>query len=172
MVLSRTSSRSPFLKGLTEETVRAISAKKNEPPFMLEFRLKAFQKWKEMKEPEWANIDYPPIDYQNISYYSAPKKKQELNSLDEVDPEILKTFERLGIPLDEQKRLANVAVDVVFDSVSLGTTFQKNTPRSGRRPLLHLRSGPQISGARRKILRQRRSDRRQLFYRAQFRRIF
>ncbi len=120
-----------FPKGLTEETVRAISAKKNEPPFMLEFRLKAFQKWKEMKEPEWANIDYPPIDYQNISYYSAPKKKQELNSLDEVDPEILKTFERLGIPLDEQKRLANVAVDVVFDSVSLGTTFQKTLQEAG-----------------------------------------
>ncbi len=120
-----------FPKGLTEETVRAISAKKDEPPFMLEFRLKAFQKWKEMKEPEWANIDYPPIDYQNISYYSAPKKKQTLNSLDEVDPEILKTFERLGIPLDEQKRLANVAVDVVFDSVSLGTTFQKTLQEAG-----------------------------------------
>ncbi len=120
-----------FPKGLTEETVRAISAKKNEPPFMLEFRLKAFEKWKEMKEPDWANIDYPPIDYQNISYYSAPKKKQELNSLDEVDPEILKTFERLGIPLDEQKRLANVAVDVVFDSVSLGTTFQKTLQEAG-----------------------------------------
>lgn len=120
-----------FPKGLTEETVRAISAKKNEPPFLLAFRLRAFEKWKEMKEPAWANIHYPPIDYQNISYYSAPKKKQELNSLDEVDPEILKTFERLGIPLDEQKRLANVAVDVVFDSVSLGTTFQKTLQEAG-----------------------------------------
>ncbi len=120
-----------FPKGLTEETVRAISEKKNEPPFMLAFRLKAFQQWKEMKEPAWANIHYPPIDYQNISYYSAPKKKQTLSSLDEVDPEILKTFERLGIPLDEQKRLANVAVDVVFDSVSLGTTFQKTLQEAG-----------------------------------------
>ena len=120
-----------FPKGLTEETVRAISAKKNEPAFMLEFRLKAFQKWKEMKEPEWANVDYPPIDYQDISYYSAPKKKPSLNSLDEVDPEIFKTFERLGIPLDEQKRLANVAVDMVFDSVSIGTTFQKSLQEAG-----------------------------------------
>jgi Fe-S cluster assembly protein SufB len=112
-------------KGLSENTIRTISAKKNEPAFLLEFRLKAFRRWQEMELPEWANVKYPPIDYQNICYYSAPKKKQELSSLDEVDPEILKTFERLGIPLDEQKRLANVAVDVVFDSVSLGTTFQK-----------------------------------------------
>ncbi len=120
-----------FPKGLSEETVRAISAKKNEPPFLLEFRLKAYAKWQGMKEPHWGNLHYPPIDYQNICYYSAPKKKQELSSLDEVDPEILKTFERLGIPLDEQKRLANVAVDVVFDSVSLGTTFQKTLKEAG-----------------------------------------
>ncbi len=121
-----------FPKGLSEETVRAISAKKNEPPFLLEFRLKAYAKWKEMKEPhDWANLTYPPIDYQNICYYSAPKKKQELSSLEDLDPEILKTFERLGIPLDEQKRLANVAVDVVFDSVSLGTTFQKTLKEAG-----------------------------------------
>ncbi len=118
-------------KGLTEETVRAISAKKNEPAFLLEFRLKAFAKWKEMTEPNWANVRYPPIDFQEICYYSAPKKKQSLNSLEEVDPEILKTFERLGIPLDEQKRLSNVAVDVVFDSVSLGTTFQKTLKEAG-----------------------------------------
>ncbi len=120
-----------FPKGLSEETVRAISEKKKEPPFLLDFRLKAFHRWKEMKEPSWANVRYPPIDYQDICYYSAPKKKQSLNSLDEVDPEILKTFERLGIPLDEQKRLTNVAVDIVFDSVSLGTTFQKTLQEAG-----------------------------------------
>lgn len=120
-----------FPKGLTEETVRAISAKKQEPPFLLQFRLKAFAKWLKMKEPAWANVTYPPIDYQNISYYSEPKSKPRLESLDEVDPEILKTFEKLGIPLEEQKRLANVAVDVVFDSVSLGTTFQKKLQEAG-----------------------------------------
>ncbi len=110
-------------KGLNEDVVRAISAKKNEPEFMLEFRLKAYRKWLELQEPRWVNVDYPEIDYQNISYYSAPKTKPSLNSLDEVDPEVLRTFEKLGIPLDEQKRLSNVAVDMVFDSVSIGTTF-------------------------------------------------
>jgi Fe-S cluster assembly protein SufB len=120
-----------FPKGLSEETVRAISAKKEEPPFLLDFRLKAYNRWKEMKEPVWANVNFPPIDYQNISYYSAPKKKQKLGSLEEVDPELLKTFEKLGIPVDEQKKLANVAVDLVFDSVSLGTTFQKKLQEAG-----------------------------------------
>jgi Fe-S cluster assembly protein SufB len=120
-----------FPKGLTEEVVRAISQKKNEPDFLLDFRLKAFAAWQEMQEPTWAHLRYSPIDYQNISYYSAPKKKQSLDSLNEVDPELLKTFERLGIPLEEQKRLANVAVDVVFDSVSLGTTFQKTLQEAG-----------------------------------------
>ncbi len=120
-----------FPKGLTEDTVRAISAKKEEPPFLLEFRLKAFRKWKELEEPRWPNVSYPRIDYQDICYYSAPKKKQKLNSLDEVDPELLKTFERLGVPVDEQKRLTNVAVDLVFDSVSLGTTFQKQLKEAG-----------------------------------------
>jgi Fe-S cluster assembly protein SufB len=118
-------------KGLNENTIRAISAKKNEPAFLLAFRLKAYAQFLEMKEPNWANLRHPPIDYQKICYYSAPKKKQSLSSLSEVDPEILKTFERLGIPLDEQKRLANVAVDVVFDSVSLGTTFQKTLKEAG-----------------------------------------
>ncbi len=118
-------------KGLNEETVRAISAKKGEPAFLLDFRLEAFRRWKEMKEPHWANLSYPPIDYQAITYYSAPKKKQKLNSLDQVDPELLKTFEKLGIPLEEQKRLSNVAVDLVFDSVSLGTTFQKKLKEAG-----------------------------------------
>lgn len=118
-------------KGLNEDVIRAISAKKEEPTFLLEFRLKAYKKFLEMKEPDWANLRYPPIDLQGITYYSAPKKKQSLNSLDEVDPEILRTFEKLGIPLDEQKQLANVAVDVVFDSVSLGTTFKKTLQDAG-----------------------------------------
>jgi Fe-S cluster assembly protein SufB len=118
-------------KGLNEETIREISKKKGEPAFMLEFRLKAYQKWLQMKEPKWPNVTYPKIDYQNITYYSAPKKKPQLNSLDEVDPEVLKTFERLGIPLDEQKRLTNVAVDMVFDSVSIGTTFKKKLDEAG-----------------------------------------
>lgn len=118
-------------KGLTEETIRLISEKKQEPPFMLAFRLKAYQRWLKSEEPSWGNIFYPPIDYQNITYYSAPKKKPQLGSLSEVDPEVLKTFERLGIPLDEQKRLANVAVDMVFDSVSIGTTFKQKLDDAG-----------------------------------------
>lgn len=118
-------------KGLNEDVIRAIAAKKEEPDFLLDFRMKAYRKWLDMKEPRWVNVDYPEIDYQNISYYSAPKKKRSLNSLDEVDPEVLKTFERLGIPLDEQKRLANVAVDLVFDSVSIGTTFKKKLEEAG-----------------------------------------
>ncbi|MEI8300485.1 MAG: Fe-S cluster assembly protein SufB [Chlamydiota bacterium] len=120
-----------FPKGLTEETVRAISLKKNEPSFLLEFRLKAYRKWLTMKQPSWANLGVNPIDFQDIRYFSEPKKKQTLESLDEVDPEILKTFEKLGIPLDEQKRLANVAVDIVFDSVSLGTTFHQTLKDAG-----------------------------------------
>ncbi|MGD2169646.1 MAG: Fe-S cluster assembly protein SufB [Chlamydiota bacterium] len=120
-----------FDKGLTTETIRKISSKKNEPSFLLEFRLKAFEKWKEMKEPKWSNLTYAPINYQDISYYSEPKSKPKLESLSEVDPEILKTFEKLGIPLEEQKRLTNVAVDVVFDSVSIGTTFHQKLKESG-----------------------------------------
>jgi Fe-S cluster assembly protein SufB len=120
-----------FPKGLTEETVREISRIKNEPEFLLEFRLKAFRKWKEMAPPNWAKLNIDPIDFQDIRYYAAPKKKQELSSLDEVDPEILRTFEKLGIPLEEQKRLSNVAVDVVFDSVSLGTTFHESLEKAG-----------------------------------------
>jgi Fe-S cluster assembly protein SufB len=111
-----------FPPGLNEDVVRAISAKKNEPEWMTEWRLKAYRKWLEMTEPDWAKVDYPAIDYQKISYFSAPKEK--LESLDEVDPEILATYEKLGIPLDEQKLLANVAVDAVFDSVSVATTFK------------------------------------------------
>ncbi len=118
-------------KGLNEETIRRISEKKKEPKFMLDFRYKAYKKWLESQEPKWANVNYSKIDYQNITYYSAPKTKQKLKSLDEVDPEILNTFKRLGIPLDEQKRLANVAVDLVFDSVSIGTTFKKKLDEAG-----------------------------------------
>ncbi len=119
-------------KGLTEETVRLISAKKNEPDFMLQFRLEAFRHWQKMPLPEWANVAYPPIDYQEIIYYAAPKApKEKLQSLDEVDPELLKTFDKLGIPLSEQKRLAGVAVDAVFDSVSVATTFKKDLMKHG-----------------------------------------
>ena len=122
-------------KGLDEDIIRAISAKKQEPEFMLEWRLKAFRHWasleKAQAEPKWANVKYPPIDYQNIVYYSAPKRKPELKSLDEVDPEILRTYEKLGIPLAEQKMLAGVAVDAVFDSVSVATTFKAKLAELG-----------------------------------------
>lgn len=118
-------------KGLNEEIIRAISAKKEEPAYMLEFRLKAYRKWLEMEEPHWPNVTYPQIDYQDICYYSAPKMQPKLNSLADVDPEVLKTFERLGIPVDEQMRLTNVAVDMVFDSVSIGTTFKKKLEEAG-----------------------------------------
>ena len=118
--------------GLSEDTVRLISAKKNEPEWMLEFRLKAFRHWLKMEEPNyWANINYPKIDYQEITYYAAPKKKETKESLDEVDPELLKTFEKLGIPITEQKMLANVAVDAVFDSVSVATTYKKKLAKAG-----------------------------------------
>lgn len=111
-------------KGLNENVIRLISSKKKEPPFMLEWRLNAYRRWLTMKEPQWPNVHYPKIDYQDIIYYSAPKQKKLLNTLDEVDQELLKTFEKLGIPLEEQKRLAGVAVDAVFDSVSVATTFK------------------------------------------------
>lgn len=120
-----------FPKGLSEETVRALSKKKEEPSFLLDFRLKAYHRWKELSPPDWANLKISPIDFQEMRYFAAPKKKQQLSSLDEVDPELLKTFNKLGIPLDEQKLLANVAVDVVFDSVSLGTTFHETLEKSG-----------------------------------------
>ncbi len=118
-------------KGLNEDIVRFISAKKNEPAWMLEWRLEAFRLWQKMEEPEWAHVHYPKIDYQNAYYYSAPKKKPTLNSLDEADPELVKTFEKLGISLEEQKRLAGVAVDVVFDSVSVKTTFKETLKEKG-----------------------------------------
>src|SRR5438093_4997863 len=119
-------------KGLSEDTVRLISAKKNEPDWMLQFRLKAFRGWLKMSEPKhWPNFTYPTIDFQNISYYAAPKHKAKKTSMDEVDPELVKTFEKLGIPLSEQKLLANVAVDAVFDSVSVATTYKAKLKKAG-----------------------------------------
>lgn len=118
-------------KGLSEDTVRFISAKKNEPEWMLDFRLRAFRKWLTMKEPDWSDNHYPAIDYQDISYYSEPKEMAKKKSLDEVDPELLATFDKLGIPLNEQKRLTNVAVDAVFDSVSIATTFREELAKAG-----------------------------------------
>ena len=118
-------------KGLDEDVVRLISAKKGEPEWLLDWRLKAFRAWQKMDEPAWQNVTYHAIDYQDISYYAAPKEKPKLNSLDEVDPEIRRTFEKLGIPLEEQKLLANVAVDAVFDSVSVATTFKKQLAEHG-----------------------------------------
>lgn len=118
-------------KGLNHETIRLISKKKNEPDWMLEFRLKAFEKWLTMKMPNWAHLNIPEIDYQDIIYYSAPKQEPKYTSLDEIDPEIKATFDKLGIPLDEQKRLSGVAVDVVMDSVSVKTTFQETLAEKG-----------------------------------------
>jgi Fe-S cluster assembly protein SufB len=118
-------------KGLNEDIVRAISAKKGEPDWLLAFRLKAYRHWLTMVEPHWAHADYPALDYQDIVYYSAPKQKKQLGSMDEVDPELVRTFEKLGIPLHEQKMLANVAVDVVFDSVSVTTTFKDKLRAAG-----------------------------------------
>jgi Fe-S cluster assembly protein SufB len=117
--------------GLNEDIVRLISAKKGEPEFMLQWRLKAFRHWLTMKEPTWANVHYPPIDYQSIVYYSAPKQKSGPKSLDEVDPKLLETYEKLGIPLREREKLAGVAVDAVFDSVSVATTFKEKLKEVG-----------------------------------------
>ncbi len=118
-------------KGLNEDIVRLISSKKEEPQWLLDWRLKAFNHWEKMTEPKWPNVKYPPIDYQDIIYYAAPKKKNILNSLDEADPELLRTFEKLGISIDEQKRLTGVAVDIVIDSVSVITTFKEALSQLG-----------------------------------------
>ena len=123
-------------KGLSEDIIRIISKKKNEPEWVLEYRLKAYRHWITLTDPthtdkKWAKVDYPPIDFQDLTYYSAPKKKSEKKSMDELDPELIKTFERLGIPLTEQKRISGVAVDVVFDSVSIGTTHQADLEKVG-----------------------------------------
>ena len=118
-------------KGLNEDIIRFISQKKDEPKWMLDWRLEAFKKWKRMEKPNWAKVSFPDIDFQDIYYYAAPKAKKKLNSLDEVDPELLKTYEKLGIPLNEQKMLAGVAVDAVFDSVSVATTFREKLSEVG-----------------------------------------
>jgi Fe-S cluster assembly protein SufB len=118
-------------KGLNEDVIRLISLKKNEPEWLLEFRLKAFRHWQTMAEPTWPNVKYPKIDFQDISYYSAPKAKKKLASMDEVDPELLRTFEKLGVPMHEQKALAGVAVDVIFDSVSVTTTYKQRLAEVG-----------------------------------------
>ncbi len=118
-------------RGLNEDVVRLISSKKNEPAFMLEWRLKAYRRWLTMKEPHWANLHYEPIDYQNIIYYSAPKSVKPLQSLDDVDPELLRVYDKLGISLSEQKKLAGVAVDAIFDSVSVGTTMKEELSKYG-----------------------------------------
>ncbi len=118
-------------KGLSEDTIRFISAKKDEPQWLLDFRLKAYQHWLTMTPPAWANVHYPPVDFQAISYYSAPKAKKKLASMDEVDPELLKTFEKLGVPMNERAKLAGVAVDVIFDSVSVATTYKAKLAEVG-----------------------------------------
>ena len=118
-------------KGLSEDVIRLISAKKGEPEWLLEFRLSAFRHWLTMTEPTWPNVRYPKIDFQSISYYSAPKAREKLSSMDEVDPELLRTFEKLGVPMNERAALAGVAVDVIFDSVSVATTFRKKLAEAG-----------------------------------------
>ncbi len=118
-------------KGLSEDVIRTISAKKNEPEWLLEFRLKSFRHWQTMTEPKWPNVKYPKIDFQNISYYSAPKPKATKKSMDEVDPELLRTFEKLGVPMHERAALAGVAVDVIFDSVSVTTTYKEKLAKVG-----------------------------------------
>ena len=121
-----------FAAGLDEDTVRRISARKNEPEWMLEWRLKAYRAWVEMPTPEWAHVSFPPIDFDDISYFSAPKSQKDApKSLDDVDPELLRTYEKLGIPLHERARLAGVAVDVVFDSVSVATTYKDQLAKAG-----------------------------------------
>ncbi len=118
-------------KGINRDTIKLISAKKNEPEFLLKFRLRAYDEWLKMKEPNWAKLGYPPINYQDIIYYAAPKKDKKKESLEEVDPKLLETFEKLGIPISEQKRLTNVAVDAVFDSVSIATTYKEKLAEHG-----------------------------------------
>ena len=132
-----------FGKGLNESIIRKISDRKKEPKWLLNYRLKAFEYWQTLKEPEWADINYDPIDFQSISYYAEPKSRSESEapkSLDDLDPELIKTFEKLGIPLSEQKRISGVAVDVVFDSVSVGITHTEETQKIRGDFLFHFRS--------------------------------
>ena len=134
--------------GLDESVVRLISHKKGEPEFLLEWRLRALRHWQQMREPHWAQLHYAPIDYQAISYYSAPKQNKDgPKSLDEVDPKLLATYDKLGVPLHERARLAGVAVDAVFDSVSVATTFKERLADRRRHLLLLLRGGAEAPGA-------------------------
>ncbi len=155
--------------GLDEEVIRGISRRKSEPQFLLDWRLRALERWLTMREPHWAKVNYPPIDYQAISYYSAPKAKTDgPKSLSEVDPKLLATYEKLGVPLHERARLAGVAVDAVFDSVSVATTF-KDRLAAGRRGVLPvLRGGADASGTDRAVPGQRRALCRQFLRGAQF----
>ena len=155
-------------KGLTEDTVRFISAKKGEPEWMLEWRLGAFRRWREMREPNWARVHYPKIDYQNAYYYAAPKNTPLKQSLDEVDPKLLETYKKLGIPLHEQMLLAGVAVDAVFDSRLGRDDLQGEAHRSGRDLLPDLRSDPRLSRSGAEISRHRRAGHRQFLRHAEF----
>ena len=128
-------------KGLNEDIIRFISAKKNEPEWLLEWRLKAYRQWTKMKEPKWPNVTYPAINYQDLIYYSAPKQKAKPKNLEDVDPELIKTFEKLGISLTEQKRLTGIAVDAVIDSVSVATTYKETLGRTWNHILFIQRSG-------------------------------
>jgi Fe-S cluster assembly protein SufB len=162
-------------KGLSEDTVRFISAKKNEPEWMLDWRLKAYRLWLTMTPPDWAKLNIPPIDYQDAYYYAEPKAKPKLGSLDEVDPEILRVYEKLGIPIEEQKVLAGVegarkvAVDAVFDSVSVATTFRKELEAAGVIFRSISEAIKRISRSRAQVARQGRAAARQLFRGAQLR---
>ncbi|MEJ0043510.1 MAG: hypothetical protein WDM81_15400 [Rhizomicrobium sp.] len=155
-------------KGLSEDTVRYISAKKTEPAWMLEWRQAAFARWKEMREPNWARVHYPKIDYQNSYYYAAPKNTPLKQSLDEVDPKLLETYKKLGIPLHEQMALAGVAVDAVFDSVSVATTFKAKLNEAGVIfcPISEAIRGLSRPGAQ--ISRHRRAGDRQFLRHAEF----
>lgn len=156
-------------KGLSEDIVRFISAKKEEPEWLLDWRLKAYRAWLKMEEPDWAKVSYPKIDYDDIYYYAAPKSQDKPKSLDEVDPELLRTYEKLGIPLAEQEVLAGVegarkvAVDAVFDSVSVATTFREELKKSRRRLYVDLGSGARTPRTCAEVSRHRCAAARQLF---------
>ncbi len=160
-------------KGLREDTVRFISQKKGEPEWLLDWRLEAFRRWQTMEEPKWARVNYPPIDYQNMYYFAAPKTTPAPRSLDEVDPELLRTYAKLGIPLVEQEILAGVerprvAVDAVFDSVSIATTFKAELAKGGGHFLLLFGGGPKSPRPRSPLSRHGGAEQRQLLRHAQF----
>jgi len=157
--------------GLNEDIVRLISAKKGEPQWMLDWRLKAYRAWVKTSEPTWANVHYGPIDYQAASYYAAPKQRPTLASLEQVDPKLLETFDKLGIPLEEQKRLSGVAVDAVFDSVSVATTFREELAKHGDHLLRHLGGDSRAPRPRAPIPRHRGAAQRQLLRGAQLGRV-